>query len=313
VGAERVRTIVRDLGTFSHPEERPVGPLDVLEVLDLSAKMAMGEIRHRARLVRDYGTVPAVLADSSRLGQVFLNLLVNAAQAIPEGHVDRHEIRLRVRAEAGSVVVAIHDTGQGIPAELLGRIFDPFFTTKPVGKGTGLGLSISHGLVTALGGELTVESEPGRGSVFRVRLPAAPVQTPKPAPQPPPARPGALRRGRLLIVDDEPMLAETLRFLLEMDHDVEVLLDAREALTRLRDGASHDVILCDLMMPEMTGIQFHEELSRIAPEQARRVIFMTGGAFTQSARDFLARVTNPWILKPFHPEELDELLAPFLQ
>jgi PAS domain S-box-containing protein len=138
VGAERVRDIVRDLGTFSHPEERPVGPLDVLEVLDLSVRMAMGEIRHRAQLVRDYETVPDVLGDSSRLGQVFLNLLVNAAQAIPEGHVDRHEIRIRVRAEAGWVVVEVRDTGQGIPAELLGRVFDPFFTTRPVGMGTGL-------------------------------------------------------------------------------------------------------------------------------------------------------------------------------
>ncbi|HEX8438075.1 ATP-binding protein [Archangium sp.] len=312
VGAERVSTIVRDLGTFSHPEARPMGPLDVLEVLDLSVKMAMGELRHRARLVRDYRKVPDVLADSSRLGQVFLNLLVNAAQAIPEGHADRHEIRLRVRAEAGSVVVEIHDTGQGIPAELLGRIFDPFFTTKPVGQGTGLGLSITHGLVTALGGELTVESEPGRGSVFRVRLPGAPVQTAK-TPQPLPTPLEAPRRGRILIVDDEPMFAQTLKLLLGMDHDVEALLEAREALARLRNGASHDVILCDLMMAEMTGMQFHEELSRVAPELARRVIFMTGGAFTQSARDFLARVPNPWLLKPFKPGELNALLAPFLQ
>jgi CheY-like chemotaxis protein/two-component sensor histidine kinase len=312
VGAERVRDLVRDLGAFSHPEARPAGALDVREVLELAVKLASVELRHRARLVRDFSDVPHVLADSSRLGQVFLNLLVNAAQAIPEGHADRHEIRLRVRAEEHTVVVEIHDTGHGIPPELLGRIFDPFFTTKPVGRGMGLGLSISHGLVTALGGELSVESEPGRGSVFRVRLPVIPPHAAK-DPSAPPAQPGVTRRGRILIVDDEPKLAHTLRMLLECDHDVEVLLDAREALVRLQNGPSPDVILCDLMMAEMTGMQFHAELTHVAPALAQRIIFMTGGAFTQSARDFLARVSTPWLLKPFKPQQLEAALSPLLQ
>jgi signal transduction histidine kinase len=312
-GAERIRSIVRDLGTFSHSEESPLGPIDVRQVLDLSVKMAMGEIRHRARLVRDYGNVPDILADGSRLGQVFLNLLVNAAQSIPEGGADRNEIRLRTRALDGTVVVEVQDTGNGIPRELLGHIFDPFFTTKPVGKGTGLGLSISHGLVTALGGELTVESEPGQGSVFRVRLPVAPAGLAAVSPPPASASLSARRRGRLLIVDDEPLLAQTLKLLLEPEHDITLLGDARAALEQLRNGPPYDAILCDLMMKEMTGSQFYEELSHLLPEQARRIIFMTGGAFTPSARDFLERVPNPHILKPFRPEELDKLLVALLQ
>ncbi|HEX5744676.1 MAG TPA: ATP-binding protein [Archangium sp.] len=310
VGAERIQNIVRDLGTFSHPDERPPAPLDVRQVLELSVKMALGELRHRARLVREYGPVPDVLADGSRLGQVFLNLLVNAAQAIPEGHAADHEIRLRTWAEERTVCVEVRDTGQGIPPELLGRVFDPFFTTRAVGKGIGLGLSISHGLVTALGGELSVESEVGRGSVFRVRLPMAPARS---AASPTPPRQEVLRRGRLLIVDDEPLLARTLQMLLEPQHDVTVLHDAREALGHLRNGTPYDVILCDVMMAEMTGEQFYEEVSRTAPEQTFRIIFMTGGAFTQTARDFLARVPNARILKPFHAEELDKLLAPLLR
>jgi CheY-like chemotaxis protein len=261
-------------------------------------------------VVREYGPVPDVLADGSRLGQVFLNLLVNAAQAIPEGQADHHEIRLRTWAEERTVCVEVRDTGQGIPAELLGRIFDPFFTTKAVGKGIGLGLSISHGLVTALGGELSVESELGRGSVFRVRLPVAPSGRAA-APAPPPQ--AALRRGRLLIVDDEPLLAQTLQLLLQPEHDVTVLHAARDALEHLRQGATYDAILCDLMMAEMTGEQFHEELSRIAPEQTSRIIFMTGGAFTQTARDFLARVPNGRLTKPFPLPELDKLLAVLLR
>ncbi|HEY0095673.1 MAG TPA: ATP-binding protein, partial [Archangium sp.] len=310
VGAERIQGIVRDLGTFSHPDERPPEPLDVRQVLELSVKMALGEIRHRARLVREYGPVPDVLADGSRLGQVFLNLLVNAAQAIPEGHADHHEIRLRTWAEERTVCVEVRDTGQGIPAELLGRIFDPFFTTKEVGKGIGLGLSISHGLVQALGGELSVESEPGRGSVFRVRLPAAPAGL---AASPAPPRQEAPRRGRLLIVDDEPLFALSLRLLLKPEHDVTVFHDARSALEHLRDDTAYDAILCDLMMAEMTGAQFHEELSRTAPELSSRIIFMTGGAFTQNAREFLARVSNPRLRKPFQQQELDKLLAVLLR
>jgi PAS domain S-box-containing protein len=309
-GAERIRDIVRNLSTFARPEEGAPSPIDVRQVLDDSVKLAMAELRHRAHLVRDYGNIPNVLADSSRLGQVFLNLLVNAAQAIPEGRADQNEIRLRVRAVEGAVVVEVKDTGSGIPPELLGRIFDPFFTTKPVGKGMGLGLSISHGLVTALGGELTVESELGRGSVFRVRLP---ITTMQPTASPSPSRLEVPRRGRLLIVDDEPLLARSLELLLEPEHDVTLARDAREALEQLRNGARYDAILCDLMMAEMTGGQFHEELSRILPEQAGRIIFMTGGAFTPEARTFLERVTNLRLLKPFTKEELDRFLVLIIQ
>ncbi|MFL5352556.1 ATP-binding protein [Archangium sp.] len=312
MGAERIRGIVRDLGSFSRPEEGTSGPIDVRQVLELSVKMALVELRHRARLVLDYDEVPEVLADSARLGQVFLNLLMNAAQALPEGRADQHEVRVRVRDVEGWVVVEVQDTGSGIPPALLGRVFDPFFTTKEVGKAMGLGLSISHGLVRALGGELTVESELGRGSVFRVRLPAAA----RPRAQPPPPEPPRLvapRRGRLLIVDDEPLLAQSLELLLEIDYDITLARGAREALEQLLQGARYDAILCDLMMPEMTGGQFHEALSGLLPEQAERIIFMTGGAFTPATQAFLERVPNPRLLKPFRREELDRLLAVLIQ
>jgi two-component system, NtrC family, sensor kinase len=170
-GSERIRDIVRDLKTFSRGDEGSRGPVDLHDVLDLCANIARGEIRHRARLVKDYGVLPPVHANESRLGQIFLNLIVNAAQAIPEADVKSHEIRITTRYEGEWVVVAVKDSGIGIPPENRARLFDPFFTTKPIGVGTGLGLSICHGIVTGVGGRIEVESEVGQGSTFRVFLP----------------------------------------------------------------------------------------------------------------------------------------------
>ncbi|WP_434384603.1 PAS domain S-box protein [Melittangium boletus] len=171
-GGNRVRDIVRDLKTFSRGGDDKRSSVDIHTVLDSCANMARSEIRHRARLVKNYGTVPPVYANDSRLGQLFLNLLVNAAQAIPHGNAAQNEIRVTTTMSAGQVLVEIQDTGVGIPPENLTRLFDPFFTTKPVGVGTGLGLSICHGIVTAQGGRISVESHPNQGSVFRVLLPA---------------------------------------------------------------------------------------------------------------------------------------------
>ncbi len=172
-GAERVRVIVQDLKTLARPDDVGTGKADLKEVLRAAVKIASHEIRRRARLVEELNEVPAVLGNASRLGQVFLNLIINAAQAIPEGHVEQNEVRITVRQpSAARVVVEIRDTGCGIPPENLDRIFDPFFTTKAVGEGTGLGLSLVHSLLTALGGTITVESQVDKGTVFRVSLPA---------------------------------------------------------------------------------------------------------------------------------------------
>jgi two-component system NtrC family sensor kinase len=173
VGSNRVRDIISNLKLFSRVDNERHGLVQLHPLLDSCVKMAWSEIKHRARLVKDYGPVPPVQANESRLGQVFLNLLVNAAQAMPEEGGGSAEIRISTWHEEGSVVVSIQDTGKGISEEHLGKVFDPFFTTKPVGVGTGLGLSICHGIITALGGRITVESQVGRGTTFQVFLPTA--------------------------------------------------------------------------------------------------------------------------------------------
>ncbi|HZU84811.1 MAG TPA: ATP-binding protein [Polyangiaceae bacterium] len=307
-GGDRVRLIVRDLKMFSAPDDERRGPVDLRRVLESSINMAYSEIRHRARLVKDYGAVPLAFGSEARLGQVFVNLLINAAQAIREGAVDQNLIRVVTRTDGdGRCVVEVSDTGHGIAPENLRRIFDPFFTTKQK-SGTGLGLSICQTIVASLGGEISVESETGRGSTFRVCLPGASDSGIFEATSRtrPPGRPSA--RGRILVVDDEPMMARAVQRLLDAEHDVVATSDPREAVDRVVGGARFDAILCDLMMPTMTGMEVYEAIAQAAPDQARRMVFMTGGAFTPRAIEFLEEVDNPRIEKPLEHAALRAVL-----
>jgi CheY-like chemotaxis protein len=227
---------------------------------------------------------------------VVLNLLVNAAQAMPEGNADHHEIRVATRTAAnGRVIIEVADTGCGIPRENLTRIFDPFFTTKPVGVGTGLGLAICHGIVSELGGRLDVESEVERGTTFRIELPATAASS------------GVMKvvestatssGARVLLVDDEVALARALRRRLEKHHTVTTLTSGTEALGTIANGARYDAIVLDVMMPEISGMEVYERLKGLVPEQANRVVFLTGGAFSPKAREFLDRVPNRQLEKP---------------
>jgi two-component system cell cycle sensor histidine kinase/response regulator CckA len=312
-GAESVRKIVRGLKMFSRADEERRVTLDVKAAIDVSVEMAHNEIRHRARLVKDYGPVPMVSADEGRLGQVFINLLVNAAQAIPEGNVDANEIRVSTRTSAtGCAVIEVRDTGAGIPPEVLGRIFDPFFTTKPIGIGTGLGLSICHGLVRELGGELQVESKLHEGTVFRMTLPPATEYRPEVLEPTTIDAPAAAGRARVLIVDDDENVAEVVRRLLSREHDVTVVHDGRSGLDLVVAGESFDIILCDLMMPTMTGMTFHAELSVLAPALIERVVFISGGAFSPGAGAFLDAVPNRRLEKPFDHRALRVLVREFV-
>jgi CheY-like chemotaxis protein len=242
------------------------------------------------------------------LGQVFLNLIVNAAQAIPEGNVEANVIRILTYTDAdGHVVVQVSDSGCGIAKADLHHLFRPFYTTKGSGVGTGLGLAISHRIVTSMGGEIQVDSELGKGTTFKVLLPASsstPVAVVPPALDPAKAK----RRARVLVVDDEPMIGSLVRRMLSAEHDVVVTLAAAEALRLIRAGETFDAILCDLMMPQMTGMEFLTELRRFAPHLADRLILLTGGAFTPAARAFLDSVPNPRVEKPFDLQHLRALV-----
>ncbi|HEY1692074.1 MAG TPA: ATP-binding protein [Polyangiaceae bacterium] len=297
-GGDRVRLLVRDLKTFAGADEERRGPLDVRRVVEASINMAFSAIRLRARIVKDYQGSPRVEGNEARLGQVVLNLLLNAAEATPEGDPEHHEIRVVLRDEgADRCVIEVSDAGCGIPPEHHRRVFDPFFTTK-AGGGVGLGLSICQAIVVAMGGTIAFESAPASGTTFRVNLKRVVEEDAKP---PPSSRRGAAladRRAKVLVIDDEPMMGRAVQRLLAGAHDVEAMTDPVAAVERLRAGARFDLILCDLMMPTLTGMDVHEEVVAIDAQQARRMVFMTGGAYTARAEAFLEGVTNTRLEKP---------------
>jgi PAS domain S-box-containing protein len=306
--ADRVRLIVRDLKLFSRAEEERRGPVNVRDVIESTLRMTWNEIRHRAKLVKAYDEVPMVVANEARLGQVFLNLVVNAAHSIPAGRAESNEIRVSTRFENERVVVEIADTGAGMSPETAKHVFTPFFSAKMTGAGTGLGLPICLRIVEDLGGEIRVASREGVGSTFTVLLPASDT----PSEIPPSERRAAAkptRRGRVLVVDDEQMVAMAVRRSLASHHDVVTLNVTEEALALLRSGERFDVILCDVMMPNMTGVDFYREVERVAPEEVKKIVFLTGGAFAIQTREFLDRIPNLRVEKPFTPEGLRTLVS----
>ncbi len=303
-GALRVRDIVRDLKSLSGGEPEKVQGTELHRVLEMCVHMAEHEIKHRASLVRDYGESVIVFASEPRLGQVFLNLLVNAAQAIPEGAPGEHEITLRTRREGvDRVCIEVQDSGRGIPTEHRERIFEPFFTTKASG-GTGLGLSISHSIVVGLGGSIRVEAAEPRGTRFVVLLPCRPLSLlPVPPRRSTPSQaPSAKRakRPRLLLAEDEEKLAHTLAAALD-DCDVTVVHSGNAAIGELSRG-SFDVLVLDLHMRDGSGADVSRWLREHQPELRTRMVFMTGGS-VEAIVDAEAEGA-PLLRKPFENASL---------
>jgi two-component system, cell cycle sensor histidine kinase and response regulator CckA len=309
-GARRIRAVTHAVSEFSRAPETRMVPIDVRDVIEAALVLVANDVRNRARVTRQYLETTAVLADEGRLGQVFLNLLTNAMQAIPEGNVVDNEIKVATTtAPDGRAVVEISDTGHGIPKPLLGRIFDPFFSTKPVGEGSGLGLSISHGIVRSLGGEIEADSEIGAGTTMRVLLPplSASLQKPPPTPSTEQAADGACRRRRVLVVDDEPMICRAIQYAVAGMHDVVLARSGREALDVLKSDDRFDLILCDLKMPDLSGAELHDALQRERPDVAQRLVLMTGAVLADEP-DAPLGLPCPVVTKPMSTDELRALI-----
>ncbi len=293
-GAENVKRIVRGLRALARHDEVCVAT-DVADAAEAAVNMTMHELRAKASVSLELPQLPQVSSNESRLTQVLVNLLVNAAQAFTSNDPSNNRVILRAVAGSDSVSIFVIDNGPGIAADVLPRIFDPLFTTRPVGRGTGLGLSVCHSIITALKGQLTCISMPGEGASFEVRLPLADA----PPTQARDAKVNASpRRGRVLIIDDNESVLKGQMRTLTKHHDVFGEHDPREALRRLARGERFDVIFCDLMMPYLAGPDLFQRALAVAPEQASRFVFITGGVTQPGFEDFLATVPNQWLEKP---------------
>jgi CheY-like chemotaxis protein len=317
-GVERIRSIVKELTLYSRAAPESRRPIDVEAVLESTLKVMWNELRHRVRVVKEFSAVPELLGDESRLAQVFLNLILNASQAIPDGR--QGVLRISTVSEGDQVTVFIEDDGVGITAEDLPYVFEPFFApnaesrtgarpTEQRHAQAGLGLATCRNIVTALGGTISVTSEPDVGTRFAVTLQAAGASAAPAEGKRAGSRERVTNRARILIIDDEPLLGQTLRFAFQDKHDVEVASSGREALERLANDAAFDLVLCDLMMPDVSGEHVYRAVSERAPGLLPRFVFMTGGAFTERAQEFLAHFGGRQLEKPFNIDEVEALLS----
>jgi PAS domain S-box-containing protein len=304
-GVSRVGEISGSLLRLARKRKNTPAAVSLVEVVQSCARIAANELRHRARYVEELGELPLVSAIESELAQIVLNLLLNAAQAIAPGATNQNTVRVSggVDEDGEFAWIEVSDTGSGIPRANLGRIFDPFFTTKDVGKGSGLGLAVSYSLAQAMGGDLTVASEVDRGTTFRLKLPVA-QRTSDVAPV---TRRPSLAKQRVLVVDDTEPVARSIAALLR-DHEVQITSSGAQALEHLERGR-FDVVISDVMMPQMTGIELFERAIEVRAELARRWIFVTGGTLTEDIDAALERIGAPIVTKPIARSDLLEAVA----
>jgi signal transduction histidine kinase/ActR/RegA family two-component response regulator len=295
-GMERIRVVVGDLRTLSRGDGDATVDVMLNEVVELSCKLARPAYQNTAKVVLELGDIPLIRGSQARLGQLVTNLLLNAAHAIGAGGV-------------GNEIVSVEDTGPGIPADLRERVFEPYFTTKPVDVGTGLGLALVRKIATAHGGDARVGVGRRCGACIEVLFPVPRRTTAERVAQAAALAATPTLRGRVLIIDDEPMLLRAISSALDDYHDVVIAEGGAEALAVLERDRAFDLIICDLQMPVLDGVAVYEAVAAKAPERLASLVFMTGGAVTARVQSFLAR-TQPRVLeKPFELDALFTLAA----
>jgi len=305
-GARRITRISKALGTFGRVEESDLCKVDLQHAIENAVAVASNEVRFRATLALDFKPLPLVWGSEGKLSQVFLNLLINASHAMDDSK--SRTITIRTWTEDGGVCAVVEDTGAGIKPEDMVRIFEPFFSTKRIGAGSGLGLSICRNIINEFGGEIHVESEVDKGTRVVVRLPRWTDATALRSA--PPAETVALvsLHGRILIIDDEAPLRVVMQRLL-VAHEVVSAASGQEALAILKQDRAFDLILCDLMMPGVTGMDVHHWLVEHDPVLAARVVFITGGAFGPVAADYVSDAGNLKFEKPFARDEFEDMVS----
>lgn len=312
--AGRAARIIRNLLIFARESKPERRPLDLNEIVRLTVALRAYqlEVENISVKLALHRRLPGVIGDRHQLQQVFLNLLLNAEQAILRWRGCGKIVLSTGRAADNYVSTIIQDDGPGIAPAIQSKIFDPFFTTKPPGEGTGLGLSIAYGIVSQLGGQIKVKSEPGCGAEFTVLLPATSEVPAEAGLKVAEGVPSARRGAHILVVEDEATVAKLIAEVLgEAGHEVETILDSREGLERIKRG-SHDLVICDLKMPGLDGFTVYQELVNIGHPAQHRLLMITGDTLNEQTVAFLGESRLPHLAKPFTVEELKTMVHTLL-
>ncbi len=311
-GMRRIQRIVQEMRVFSRIERDEVQLIQINDVVNTVCTMVRNQINHRAKLVKDLGEVPPIAADLGKLSQAVLNVVINATHAIEEGVPDKNEIKIKTRIVDDNIVLTIEDTGCGISKDDQERIFNPFFTTKPKELGAGLGLSLCAETLHKHRGQISVQSEAGKGACFTISIPLdtglAVASKSKEADKAQKQR----QRARILLIDDDSMVRRGFYRLLMRFHDVVEASGGEEALNLLDQDSRFDVVICDMIMPEMDGPAIYEAVRSKLPHIAERMVFITGGAFTERARDFALNIGAIILDKPVPVELLLDTVDRFV-
>ena len=306
-GAQRVAGITSRMLAYArqyNPEQTTVDINDIIKTtLAMRAyEMESSNIKVTTQLASD---MPLTFADAGQLQQVFLNIVLNAEIEMIKAH-GKGSLSVKTERIDNTIRVSFKDDGPGILKKNLERIFDPFFTTREVGQGAGLGLSVSHGIVTQHGGKLYAQSRLGKGTTFFVELPIITKAEQLKFAEPTAGEVKRVSAARILVVDDDPIVQQFLNEILtEEGHEVEIIDNGNDALERL-ESENYDLILLDIKLPGISGIDLYNQLQKKAKSLARRVLFITGDTMSKSTKAFFSKTRVPYITKPFNTEQLEK-------
>jgi PAS domain S-box-containing protein len=313
---ERASVLVQKFLSFSrsHALRREARNLNdlILHTLEPGKENLLGDVDLKLELAP---ALPDVEVNAGQMEQVLINLVQNATHAM-KSLPGPHCLTVATHDLGDAVLWTISDTGTGIPEEIAGKIFEPFFTTKQVGAGAGLGLSIVHSILAEHEARITCQSSPDRGATFLIEIPALhqpPDSTFPSLPFPESLNATSGKSGRILIVDDEPSIAEMLGEMLEvLGHETRAVFSAAHAL-ELIEQEEFDLILSDFRMPTLDGRDFYLRLQQVKPVLATRIIFLTGDLVNDNTRAFLQSTGNRCLPKPFHLHEVKQAVATALE
>jgi signal transduction histidine kinase/CheY-like chemotaxis protein len=309
-GAERIANIVDKLLTFARRHKKGREYIDINDIINSIVEMRSYEMRNNnIEIILDLlPDLPRTMANIGELQQVFLNIVINAEQAILLSKYKEGKICIETGVIGDNIRINIIDDGPGIPEEYIEKLFDPFFTTKDENGGTGLGLSISYGIIKEHGGKIYAQSPEGQGATFVIELPIIKQESPDETSPSTSNRPGKTAISNILVVDDENHICVALDKLLSREgHNVETIRVAEKALRRVQQ-CEYDLILLDIKMPGIDGIEFYKRLGDIKPSLQQKVICITGDIISSRNKEFLDHTGIPFIAKPFGIDELVRLV-----